>query len=195
MKNKATIIAFIKNPVEGQVKTRLAKDSNDALALKVYQRLIQYTIQVIQDSGFHLSAYFSNHRESWEALEGSTVAVQEGQDLGERMLRAFDQELSRFSRVVLIGSDCAELLPRHLKEAVTALEQYDVVLGPAKDGGYYLIGLKAPLFYLFEEMPWSQNHLLHETIKKIHQNGHHLKVLEELSDVDYLSDWKKVTWR
>ncbi len=195
MMNKTAIVVFIKNPVKGKVKTRLAKETSDEFALDVYHKLLGYTIDLVRKSTLIPVVYFSEEIENWESLKDVTKKRQEGRDLGERMLKAFRMELQDYSKVILIGSDCGELENNHLEQADIALNDHDIVLGPAKDGGYYLIGLKNAHSYLFEQMPWSQSNLFSETLKKINFNGHSIKLLEPLSDTDHLSDWNNLLGR
>lgn len=193
----ATVICFIKNPEAGKVKTRLAKDLGDQEALEVYHRLLKYTREVLDPLQVRKKRYFSNRIEKlpyWED-NGYESRVQSGGNLGARLAVTFSTELSKSEKVIIIGSDCAELKTRHIKEALDALESNEVVIGPARDGGYYLIGLRKFIPGLFEDMPWSEPQLLEETLSFLDKKGHSYKLIEELSDVDDLKDWQRVDWK
>jgi rSAM/selenodomain-associated transferase 1 len=117
--------------------------------------------------------------------------VQEGHDLGERMASAFacSFELG-MDKVVLIGTDCPSLQSEHLNQAFEALTHSDLVLGPATDGGYYLIGMKRRADYLFEGITWSTAEVLSQTLAVATAHGLHFTLLDELSDIDTQEDWE-----
>ena len=97
-------------------------------------------------------------------------------------------------QVVLIGSDCPKLSPSHIEAAFEALNHYDVVYGPALDGGYYLIGLNKPQPLLFDLSAWSSPKVLAESIRICSENGLKIRLLEALPDVDYIADWEAHGW-
>jgi rSAM/selenodomain-associated transferase 1 len=118
--------------------------------------------------------------------------VQDGQDLGERMAHAFARSFeSGMEKVVLIGTDCPTLQPQHLNQAFEALTHSDLVLGPATDGGYYLIGMKRKADYLFEGISWSTSEVLSQTLAVATAHGLHFTLLDELSDIDTREDWER----
>jgi len=93
------------------------------------------------------------------------------------------------NRVVIIGSDCPALTAEDLEQAWRALDTRDVVLGPATDGGYWLIGLREPQSALFERIAWSTSTVLAETIDRAHRTGLRVGQLRQLTDVDTEADW------
>ncbi len=117
-------------------------------------------------------------------------------DLGQRMLSAFVASLSQGRRrVVLIGSDCPEITAPILSSAFALLTDHDLVLGPARDGGYYLIGLTAPYPELFQDMPWGTAAVLTKTQTKAARLGLKTALLEPLTDIDRPEDlpvWEKI---
>jgi rSAM/selenodomain-associated transferase 1 len=120
--------------------------------------------------------------------------VQEGQDLGERMANAFACSFEMgMDKVVLIGTDCPTLQSQHLNEAFQALSNSDLVLGPATDGGYYLIGMKRRADYLFEGISWSTSQVYSETMNVASQHGLTTTLLQELDDIDTQEDWERYT--
>ncbi len=196
-KATATVVCFIKNPEVGKVKTRIAKSVGDEQALKIYHRLLQYTKSVLDQFPAEKKLYFSSHIETlpyWTDPEYE-LKLQSGGHLGERLSEAFSNELETADRVIVIGSDCAELKTRHLRQASEALNHSDVVIGPARDGGYYLIGLSKFIPGLFEKMPWSEPELLERSLDYLKGKNYTYKLLETLSDIDHFEDWQKVNWK
>ncbi len=196
MKNK--LLIFIKNPEKGKVKTRLAKTIGDDQALAVYLQLLAYTkaLTLQVDASRHL--YYSNKitTDNWSTANFHKH-VQEGNNLGDRMLHAFQQQITttNSTKVVIIGSDCAELTKEIIDQAFEKLDTYDVVFGPANDGGYYLLGMRKLLPYLFEDKPWSQSNLLDISMQSVEEHGDSYCKLELLSDLDNEEDWNAVKYR
>jgi len=117
--------------------------------------------------------------------------LQRGDDLGERMQNAFADAFAQGKeRVIIIGSDCLELETYMIKEAFAVLENNDVVLGPAKDGGYYMIGMTAFLPTLFEDKNWSTDDLLMDTILDLKKMNAKYYLLKTLNDIDTIEDLK-----
>ena len=192
--NNALII-FIKNPQWGKAKTRLAKTTGNDQALAIYLRLLNYTREVTKQASADKFLFYSDFicfDDEWN----STIFIKEkqkGNDLGERMANAFQYAFSQgASNVVIIGSDCAELTPAIIENAFSALEESSLVFGPAKDGGYYLLGMNKFHLPIFEQKPWSQANLLDVTLEQVKQIGLSHKLLPELSDVDTEQDWNEV---
>ena len=161
------LIIFVKNPEIGRVKTRLAKTIGDEQALSIYQKLLLYTKEITKGLNADKSVYYSEHIDNNDLWDNMLFSkhLQRGDDLGERMQNAFADAFAQGKeRVIIIGSDCLELETYMIKEAFAVLENNDVVLGPAKDGGYYMIGMTAFLPTLFEDKNWSTDDLLMDTI-------------------------------
>jgi rSAM/selenodomain-associated transferase 1 len=112
-------------------------------------------------------------------------------DLGLRMERAFHEaHAAGIARVALIGSDCPRVTISDVRQAWANLDNYDLVLGPATDGGYWLIALQKVQPALFRDIPWSTNQVLGETLRRARALGLRILVLRELADVDTEVDWK-----
>lgn len=187
MTENDSLIIFVKNPEKGKVKTRLAKDIGDDQALRVYGRLLQYTKTITRPLNAHKVVYYSDfvdNNDLWDNMVFDK-RLQEGLDLGERMQNAFSQAFAEGKqRVIIIGSDCVELESYMIKEAFAVLENNDVVLGPARDGGYYLLGMKKFLPTLFENKPWSSSDVLMDTILDLKKMNASYYLLKTLSDID-----------
>jgi rSAM/selenodomain-associated transferase 1 len=154
---KSCLIIFAKNLVPGKVKTRLAATIGAEQAMKIYKELLAHTYGVTKALSFHKIVYYSEYLE-YEDLwnEDYDKGVQEGNELGERMTNAFNEVFQKeFDKAVIIGTDCPGLTTSILNDAFKNLDKYDVVIGPATDGGYYLLGMKRYHPLLFKNIAWS----------------------------------------
>lgn len=188
------LIIFAKNAKMGLVKTRLAATVGSEKALHVYNDLIAHTQSLIPDKIATSVYHFPENLESfhWIGEQVSNKLQAEG-DLGDKMKSAIlDGFKAGFDRVVLIGTDCFELKESHLELAFASLKTKPVVFGPAKDGGYYLVGAQSKmqnkLDLLFRNIPWSTKEVLKKSIQVLDENKLDYALLEVLSDVDVEED-------
>lgn len=185
------LIIFVRNPVYGKVKTRLAKDIGDDKALVVYNLLLKHTFSITQRLNCKKFIYYADgiaQDDLWN-LADFTKRQQQGNDLGERMHHAMNELfLQGFAKVILIGSDCFEINTPFLEEAIFQLNQNDAVLGPAVDGGYYLLGLTDIIPKLFANKIWSTDQVAKETINDLERLQKTYYLLPELNDIDDVSD-------
>lgn len=188
-KMKQALIIFVRNPVLGKVKTRIAATIGNEDALKVYKHLLAYTNQITQPlpvAKFVFYADFVNDDDLWN---GYAKKLQHGTDLGERMKNAFDEIFNDgYSSACIIGSDCRQLTTKISEQAFSSLQAADCVIGPAADGGYYLLGMKAPLKNLFENIVWSSENVFAATRQIIYEKKLSHAELPILKDVDEASD-------
>lgn len=195
LKMNRALIVFIKNPILGLVKTRLAAEIGDDEALKVYQELLHYTKGVSLQLSAKRYLFYSDcidYNDSW-SIQDFTKRLQSGDDLGARMNRAFEEVGEE--KKVIIGSDCPELLSKDIEDAFDSLNRHDLVIGPANDGGYYLLGMKEVHQELFEEMEWSTSKVFQETVSRAKAAHLKVKVLRELVDLDTLEDLEKIGFK
>jgi rSAM/selenodomain-associated transferase 1 len=190
------LTVLLKAPRLGTVKTRLAAHLGPESALAAYRRLVEALLAKLSPLP-HVDLRFAPDDAGSEIAHwlqsGWTSSPQGAGDLGVRLEQTFTNHLSRSpERLVVIGADCPEVAPTDIQTAWSALEATDVVLGPATDGGYWLIGLKAPRPALFQNMPWSTDTLLKETLGRAAGLGLTVATLRTLSDVDTLGDWLRV---
>lgn len=184
------LIIFIKNPVLGKVKTRLAAGIGDKEALEVYMQLLEITRGVALKVNCTRNVFSSDEiiSDDWEDDKFNKF-VQEGEDLGERMKNAFEQVFALGAKkAVIIGSDCPQLTSAIVQEAFVKLDACDVVIGPASDGGYYLLGMKLMHVGLFNEMEWSTDRVRTETLQRIVQQQLTYSLLQVLTDIDTAQD-------
>jgi len=194
--NSRLLVIFSKNPVKGEVKTRLAQSIGDKKALEVYETLREHTARVTECVDAERMVYYSSFIPSSDLFgtENFLPRLQKGDDLGERMFYAMKEGFEAgFAHVVLIGTDCDELSSQILNEAFSALTRYEAVIGPATDGGFYLIGLNRVLPELFFERQWSTPEVFGETITRLQRLAIEYERLTELSDIDTFEDLKKST--
>jgi len=190
--NREVVLVFQKNAILGKVKTRLASGMGELRALEIYRHLIQLTYSALEGVPASIWTYFSDFIPESSHPSVEKCFVQEGQDLGERMANAFafSFELG-MDKVVLIGTDCPMLQGQHLNQAFEALNHSDLVVGPATDGGYYLIGMNRRADYLFEGITWSTSQVLSQTLNVASQHGLTTTLLHEQDDIDTQEDWQR----
>jgi len=191
-----SLIIFVKNPVLGKVKTRLAADIGNEKALKVYQYLLNYTKDVLLECPFDKVVYYLDEIAFSDIFEFEYFdkELQNGFDLGDRMQNAIKASLDLgYKKAVLIGSDCAEITSAIIEEAFEKLNNHDVVLGPAIDGGYYLIGMQKSQKQLFKNKQWGGSNVLVDTLLDLKEKDNSYYLLPALNDVDTLEDLKLLT--
>ena len=156
---KSLVLVFAKTPVLGSLKTRLAKTVGDEKALWVYQQLLKKTSTVLECLTHDVLIFFDGEAPN---LFGSSFMrypkiQQQGKDLGARMEHAFAWGFAKgYTKIVIIGTDLWELNAQLLDQAFESLDSFEVVLGPAQDGGYYLLGCKTLLPSLFKQKKWNK---------------------------------------
>lgn len=185
------MIIFAKNPIEGRVKTRLAKEIGNDKALLIYQRLLDHTYKETKSLQCDKFLFLGNAFEKNLFDENFTQVIQKGRNLGEKMKIAFADIFHKgYNKIIIIGTDCPGITSQIIDHAFESLSKYDYVIGPSLDGGYYLLGMNERSNYLFENMKWSINNVLTETIKKIEKRNFKYYLTEQLKDVDTLDDLK-----
>ena len=186
------IIIFARNPKLGKVKTRLAKTIGDFAALETYKILMKHTANVVEKNNAEKIVFYSeyiNNNDVWAKIKCKKVKQSEG-DLGEKMQTAFEYAFELgYKKIVIIGSDVYSLKTEHIDSAFTQLETHDVVIGPAHDGGYYLLGLNFIIPELFEQKKWGTSSVLENTLADL--NELNVTLLEPLNDIDTYEDLKK----
>ncbi len=187
-----TLLIFIRNPEPGKVKTRLARTTGDAEALRIYQILLDKTRQAaleVQAERWLLYSDFLDQADAWPA-DSFQKMVQHSGDLGERMAQAFQAAFAAGARqVVIIGSDCPDLTGSILEQAFRALKTADCVVGPVPDGGYYLLGMRAFEASFFQNIAWSTDTVRSTTLERMAAAGKTCILLPMFTDVDTEEDW------
>ena len=186
------IMVFVRNPELGHVKTRLAKSIGDQAALETYKILSKHTSKIISEIDSDQLIFYSDKiqdNDVWTATNCKKQIQTKG-DLGQKMLAAFQYGFSLgYQKIIIIGSDLYSLSPRHIESAFEQLKNYDVVIGPALDGGYYLLGLNFIIPKIFKQKQWSTSSVLKETLSDLKEFN--VNLLEPLNDIDTYEDLKK----
>lgn len=188
MKTDALII-FTRNPLLGKVKTRLAKTIGDEKALAIYKDLLAHTKLTTQSLDCDLFVFYDKKIEENDIWSNEIYhkSVQSGENLGEKMQNAFQNLFkSGYQKCIIIGSDLFDLKEQNILQALKLLEKNEVVIGPAEDGGYYLLGLKKIIPAIFQNKKWGTPSVFADTMKDLEN----IKVnfTEELNDIDTFED-------
>jgi rSAM/selenodomain-associated transferase 1 len=185
-----TLLIFARNPVYGKVKTRLAATIGNDKALQIYQQLVEHTAAVTQPINANRLVYYSDFIANNDAWNNNYLkAMQRGTDLGERMSNAFKDILeSGTNKAIVIGTDCYELNTDIIANAFTKLTHFDIVIGPALDGGYYLLGMNNYHPELFNDIRWSTDSVLNDTLDRCAELDLRYFLLPVLSDIDNEND-------
>lgn len=190
------LLIFVKTPLPGKVKTRLAADIGDEQAVRIYRQLIDHTKVVAArvDPDIQKQVWYSGKqppKQFWESNNVQLLQQPEG-SLGQKMASAFMSGFqSGFQKIVIVGSDCYQLRARHISQAFERLKKFEVVLGPSLDGGYYLLGMSRWMQPLFKNKSWSTDRLYTETVATLRQHKLRYSELEPLNDIDTLEDLEK----
>lgn len=192
---RCAVLVFTKTPIPGNVKSRLVPELGEARVTELYKSLIGRTLATAKRSGVGDTELWcwptTDHPFLQECAAKFRIPLntQQGDNLGERMHFAFDQQLPQYDQVLLIGCDCPVLTKHDLRTAVGNLRNgANVVLGPAEDGGYYLIGLRAACRDLFENIEWGGSSVLGTTRAIIDVLGLRCVELAERWDLDRPGD-------
>jgi uncharacterized protein len=189
--SKNALIIFTRNPELGRCKTRLTKTIGDKAALEIYKHLIKHTVNTSKKSNADKYVFYSENitKEDFWNPEIFKKKLQYGNDLGARMENAFTELFQLgYEKVIIIGSDLLDLTTQHINDAFNLLNKTDIVIGPAKDGGYYLLGMKTLHATIFKNKDWGTSSVLNDTINDI-QNCT-FSLLEALNDIDTFEDVK-----
>tara|TARA_B100001093_G_scaffold394394_1_gene381138 strand:+ start:61 stop:675 length:615 start_codon:yes stop_codon:yes gene_type:complete len=187
-------MVFVRNPKLGTVKTRLAVTVGDKMALEIYMELMRHTAEVTQKLSADRKVFYSDKIEKYDVWTEMSFskALQTKGTLGKRMENAFSSAFEQgYKKVLIVGSDLYSLKASHIEKALKQLDKKEVVIGPAQDGGYYLLGLNKKLPALFCNKNWGTSSVLKETLKDLRTKS--VALMEPLNDVDDFEDLKKET--
>lgn len=192
-----SLLLFAREPVPGRVKTRLAEGIGEVEAARVYANVARVVADQVRGGPYRTVVYFDPPGarkvvRKWLGSEDLHFTPQEGDDLGERLVCAIEKELGESPAVVVVGTDAPGVDRALVTEALERLGGAEVVLGPAEDGGYYLIGMKAPHPELFRGIPWSTGGVLTATLARARGLGLRTSLLRTLPDVDTVQDWERL---
>lgn len=188
---RSLLIIFYKNPKPGKVKTRLAATVGDEKALSIFEKLALHTKTITAPLGIDKIVFYSEAIDLMDIWPNATYlkAMQQGEDLGARMKNAVMAGFETgYTSICVIGTDCYELTEHIIRDAFENLRSTDAVIGPARDGGYYLVGMNEPHPDIFDNKKWSTDSVLPDTLADFRSLGLKYVKLQELSDVDTEDD-------
>lgn len=189
------ILVFARAPLIGRVKTRLAPELDPERILHLYKCFVVDTLNLVRQAGYPFCICFDppdagNIMRDWLG-DAMIFQAQDGNDIGEKMANAFLSAFaSNVERAVIIGTDTPDLPSKFIDRAFSAMTEHDAVLGPAKDGGYYLIGFRNDTFRqaLFKNIPWSTPSVYPATMKRLSDRGASVYQLPKWRDIDHYAD-------
>jgi rSAM/selenodomain-associated transferase 1 len=187
--NKDLLIIFTRNPELGKVKTRLSSRIGNDAALRIYKFLLKHTAEITKELKVVKEVCYSEKIKKDDIWDTDIYSkkLQKGTDLGERMHHAFKQGFNEgYTHIIIIGSDMYELSKEDLEAAFRSLMDHDYIIGPAKDGGYYLLGMKRFTSELFKNKNWGTDTVLQATLNDLKKES--MKLLPVRNDVDYFED-------
>ena len=187
MKSKNCLIIFTRKPELGKVKTRLAKDIGDEDALKVYNHLLAYSSEVCKSVIADKHVWYTSEVQQDDVWDNSIFSkyLQPEGDLGDKMKYAFNHAFElNYRNVIIIGTDLPDINSALIEEAFELLKNNDVVLGPATDGGYYLLGLTEMIDSVFTNKQWGSDQVFKQTLENIKTKN--LSLLEYKNNIDYI---------
>ena len=197
------LIVFTRYPEPGKAKTRLIPTLGAEAAAAIHRQMTEHTLAqakpLQQQRSLSVEVWFAGgdraQMQNWLGADRLYQPQPDG-DLGDRMAKAFQTSFDNgVKAAIIIGTDCPELTDALLVEAFQALQQTDLVLGPATDGGYYLIGLRRLVPELFEAIAWSTDRVFQQTVDIASKLNLSLTTLLTLTDVDRPDDlpvWERV---
>ena len=190
------LAVFVRHPEPGRVKTRLAKAYGDPFAAELYGYFVDDLLEALVPGSYHLEIFFTPSEREMEIRQRFGVrfyySPQEGEGLGERMEKAFQSCFAKgFVATLLIGSDFPDLTADLIEQAFQTLENgQDAVVGPAFDGGYYLIGFRSATFdpAVFSGMPWGENTVFEKTLNRLYARRYRVHLAPAWHDIDTEND-------
>lgn len=181
---------FVKEPVNGFVKTRLAKTLGNEKTLVLYKHFVDDLIDTLKDTKYEFKlCVYPNNKLISEVFGDYNNFIQEKGDLGIKMQKAFESQFDLgYEKIILIGSDTPHIPKDYFNETFTMLESKESVIGPSLDGGYYLISFKKDSFNInmFKNITWSTDIVLEQTLEKT--TPHKVHLLHKLNDIDTQED-------
>ncbi len=188
----AGLVVFLRLPEKGKVKTRLAATLGEEAALEIYKKLVSITLDIVIRSEIPTYLFYTDGLPPASTRDARfSYHIQADGDLGSRMADALSFVLSLHQKALIIGTDCPGLTPEILDAGYRSLDEKDIVLGPADDGGYYLLGCIELHPALFANIKWSTPSVMDQTIEKIKEANLSYCLLEKLHDIDTAEDWNR----
>ncbi|CAN5307021.1 TIGR04282 family arsenosugar biosynthesis glycosyltransferase [soil metagenome] len=189
MSSKSLLIIFTRNPELGKVKTRLAKGVGDQAALDIYKFLLNHTYAITRNLEVDKEVFYSENLPENDIWDPSIFnkELQQGEDLGQKMQHAFQLGFENgYKKLIIIGSDMYDLSSEDIYKAFRSLDTSDFVIGPAEDGGYFLLGMTRLHPQIFQNKAWGTSTVLENTLEDL--KNENFTLLDERNDVDHFED-------
>ena len=189
---KDAVIIFVRNPELGKVKTRLAATVGNDEALNIYSLLLNHTMQEADKVAADKFVFYHQQITADDIWNANRFykKLQTAESLGDKMKAAFDEIFkARYTKIMIIGSDCLQLNSTIINTGFGLLDEHDTIIGPATDGGYYLLGMKKNYEFLFDNKTWSTESVFDDSMKDMQQHHISTGLLPLLTDVDTEADW------
>jgi rSAM/selenodomain-associated transferase 1 len=196
--SRAVILLFAKAPETGRVKTRLAAHLGAERASRIHRACLEDAIRLVERvPGCTRRLLLAGSRRAW--IDAGTafgtaweIEPQRGRDLGERLERAFREAFRRGAKkAIAIGTDTPWMGARRIERAIAALDRNDAVLGPAADGGYYLVGMRRTVSAAFRQIAWGKARVLEQTRRALERAGASYELLARDFDLDRFQDLER----
>jgi len=197
-KQNNALIVFVRYPEVGKVKTRLAEGTNKDFARDIYKLCAEKIFGEISFlKNFNKYIFYSEAKDKEKIIQWTNnkflYSLQKGGDLGERMFNAFEFVFNQQNqKAIIIGTDIPDLSKEIILKAEAELDNNDLVIGPAFDGGYYLLGMKKAHKNLLEDVKWSSGSVFNSTMKKASLLNLVVREMQMLHDIDTkmeLDEW------
>lgn len=191
--SKNLLLIFTRNPELGKCKTRLAAKTGNEAALEIYTFLLNHTVEITKGLFAKKIVYYSEEIWKDDIWDNDIFEkrIQKGADLGERMANAFQDGFEQgFERIIIIGSDMYDISELDIQTAFEKLGEHNYVIGPAEDGGYYLLGMRKYNPNVFKNKDWGKETVLKDTLSDLATSN--LGVLPTRNDVDLYEDIKDI---
>ncbi len=190
MQRPEALVVFLRLPILGKVKTRIATSTGDEMALRIYQHLMACALQSAAETNIPVFLFYEGGIPSLSDRDKRfTYVEQTVGPLDQKISHAISFVLGTYSKVIVIGSDCPELSSTTLKESFKQLDTSDIVIGPAVDGGFYLLGCKKLNPEILQDIQWSTSSVLQKLLSNVRNAGLSFHLLDELADIDTEADW------
>jgi rSAM/selenodomain-associated transferase 1 len=194
----STVIIFVRAPLQGKVKTRLARTLGNEKAAEFYRLCTEATISEVSRLSPEVGKYIfvaepvGGYKTDYVVHHGFKIYVQEGESLGQRLCNAFNRVFENGAqKAIVVASDVPDLTTGIIEEAFSSLDKSDVVIGPCYDGGYYMIGMKELHEELFQDISWGTDKVFQQTLAAIRKNGITVEQLPVLIDIDTEIDLRR----
>lgn len=193
MQNQSALIVFAKNPILGKVKTRLAKNLGEVSTLLFYKELMKLTSSLCAQIYLDIHIFYADFipkNDNFSSLKATSHLQSNDKDLGVKMYKAFKEVFQLgYKNVGIIGTDCPYIKPIHVESSIIKLSDNDTVIGPSKDGGFYMLFIKSLATLNFNHIEWSTSTVTKIFLQNLSKANYNFELLETLEDIDDIESY------